>query len=74
MVTLTRISDEPYTVTYGHSPIDSIANEAKSVPQDWIVPQGNDITEEFITYLRPLIQGESTVSYENGMPSYLLLK
>ncbi|MGN0482479.1 MAG: 6-phosphofructokinase [Lachnospiraceae bacterium] len=71
MVTLTRTSNEPYTVTYGHSPIDSIANEAKSVPLDWIAPAGNDITDAFLDYLRPLIQGESSVCYENGMPSYM---
>ena len=32
------------------------------------------VKEELITYLTPLVQGEVSSIYENGMPSYLLLK
>lgn len=71
MATLTRKCNDPYTVSYGHQPIDGIANEAKSVPVEWINEAGNDITDEFISYLRPLIQGEVTMHYENGLPVYM---
>lgn len=34
MVTLKRTSNTPYQVSYGHARIESIANEAKSVPTE----------------------------------------
>lgn len=71
MVTIQRISNAPYTVEYGYAEIKNIANEAKSVPTDWITPAGNDVTQELIDYLTPLIQGESQVTYENGLPVYM---
>lgn len=71
MVTINRVSNNPYSVTYGYAGIKNIANEAKSVPKEWINDAGNDVTQELIDYLSPLIQGESNVSYENGLPVYM---
>lgn len=71
MVTIERISNDPYTVTYGHAGIKHIANEAKSVPTEWISPAGNDIKQPLIDYLAPLILGESQVTYKNGLPVYM---
>lgn len=71
MVCIKRTSNSPYTVEYGYSPIEDIANEAKSIPVEWINDAGNDIKQELIDYLYPLIQGEVPVSYENGIPSYM---
>lgn len=71
MVVLNRISNSPYTVEYSHAQIKDIANEAKSVPVEWINKEGNDITAELIDYLKPLIQGEVEQDYENGLPKYL---
>ncbi len=70
MVCIKRVSNMPYDVTYTHAPICDIANEAKSVPREWINEAGNDVTAELIEYLTPLIQGECTVSYINGLPAY----
>lgn len=71
MVTLERLSNHPYRVAYGHSAIKDIANEAKSIPADWINERGNDVKPELVEYLTPLIQGEVPVSYTNGLPSYM---
>lgn len=71
MVTIRRTENAPYTVTYGYAAIKDIANEAKTVPAEWISPAGNDVTQPLIDYLTPLIQGESKVSYENGLPVYM---
>ena len=71
MVTVIRTSDAPYTVKYDCAPVCDIANQAKEVPAAWINERGNDLTEEMITYLIPLVQGEMPVIYENGLPSYL---
>lgn len=71
MVTIQRVSNAPYTVEYGYSEIKNIANEAKSVPLEWISPSRNDIEQPLIDYLTPLIQGESSVEYKNGLPVYM---
>ena len=71
MVVLNRISNNPYQVEYGYAQIKDIANEAKSVPVEWISKEGNDVTSKLVEYLRPLIQGEVEQAYENGLPKYL---
>ncbi|MFR4352346.1 MAG: 6-phosphofructokinase [Roseburia sp.] len=71
MVTIRRISDSPYQVTYDHAEIRHIANEAKTVPSEWINSSSNDVTQPMIDYLSPLIQGEPDVQYENGLPVYM---
>lgn len=71
MLVMKRVSNEPYRINYDYAPIEGIANEAKSVPLDWITENENDVTEEMIQYLRPLILGESFVQYENGLPNYM---
>ena len=71
MVTMNRTSNAPYTIEYGYAEIKNIANEAKSVPRAWINERGNDVTGEMVAYLLPLIQGETSISYENGLPNYM---
>jgi len=71
MLTLNRICNDPYTISYASAPVCNIANEAKEVPSSFINSRGNDVTPEMITYLQPLIQGESEISYKNGLPNYL---
>ena len=71
MVTMTRSSNAPYTIEYGYARIAGIANEAKSVPVEWINERGNDVTAEMIDYLKPLIEGEVTLTYRDGIPVYM---
>lgn len=71
MITINRIDSDCYQVEYGHALIANIANEARSVPREWINERGNDITEAMYDYLRPLILGEVTLTYSNGLPVYM---
>jgi 6-phosphofructokinase 1 len=71
MATITRTSDKPYEVVYGGHPVCEIANGVKAVPREWINERGNDVTEEMLTYLKPLIKGEAKVEYVDGLPQYL---
>lgn len=70
MVCIERVSNNPYTVAYTHANIAEIANEAKSIPREWINEAGNDVKQELIDYIYPLIQGECPVEYKNGLPVY----
>lgn len=71
MVTVERTSNTPYTVEIGSFDIHNIANEVRNVPKTWINQKGNDVTAEMLTYLRPLVLGEPSVTYTDGIPSYL---
>ncbi len=71
MVTIQRICSDPYQVSYGSSPVCEIANQVKSVPRELINDAGNDVMPEILSYLRPLIQGEPEIEFEQGIPRYL---
>ena len=71
MVILRRTGDDPYQTVCSDAPVSEIANQVKSVPAEFINTQGNDVTDKMISYLRPLIQGESEITFEQGLPCYL---
>lgn len=73
MSTLTRVPGPNYKVTYGAADISGIADREKKVPEEWITSEGNGVTEEMINYLKPLVQGELSCKYENGIPKYIVL-
>lgn len=69
--TLRRISNKPYSVVYDTENVSVVANTEKKVPRGWINQEGNDITQEMIEYLRPLIEGIVQTPYRNGLPDYI---
>lgn len=73
MIAYERISDEPYQVQFKAKDIFAIANGEKVIPPEWIDAGKNDVTEDFLRYARPLIQGEPTPIFENGLPKHLPL-
>ena len=70
MVCYHRMSNDPYYVDIVSHAIEDIANKEKVIPRQWINEAGNDVTEELITYMRPLIEGETVIGYANGLPIY----
>lgn len=69
--TIRRISDKPYSVEYAVEEVSVVANAEKKVPRSWINKEGNDVTQEMISYLRPLIEGIAQTPYRNGLPDYI---
>ena len=74
MMTINRVSSEPYVSVPGYEDIDKIANKVKVVPDEFINKRGNGITDEGVKYLLPLINGESYPDYKDGLPVHLTLK
>lgn len=64
MVTIERVSDNPYRTVFGKTELSNVAIRAKSMPEDFINKRGNFVTYKLINYMRPLI-GE--------IPSYIQL-
>ena len=73
MARLIRVSDEPYKIEYSSVDIKEVANLEKKVPLQWINEAHNGVTEEMMKYLRPLVQGEMSCRYKDGVPDYLVL-
>ena len=48
-----------------------IANDEKLVPREWMNKEGDYVTEEFINYVRPLIQGDVSPIMVDGIPRHL---
>lgn len=71
---LKRLSDSPYTCVADLVNVDQIANVEKKVPKEWIVPTGDNVTDEFVRYARPLIQGELSQVMVGGLPQHIVIK
>jgi 6-phosphofructokinase 1 len=69
-----RVSADPYKADYTCIPVCDVANQVKYVPREWISAEGNDVTDEALAYIRPLVQGEPTVLTENGLPRHFVIK
>ena len=54
--------------------LEHAANTERTVPKEWIIDNGTGISDEFVKYALPLIQGDVKVPEENGLPRFAKLK
>ncbi len=54
-------------------PLGKVANKVKQLPEEFITPDGTNITDKFFDYVLPLVKGEVKRVYKNGMPVYFSL-
>ena len=71
MVVIERFSDDPYQSGTDVKDVHKIANGEKLVPRNWVNQEGIYVTEEFITYVKPLIQGDVSPVMVDGIPRHL---
>ena len=69
-----EIIDGKYHCVTKLLPLTSVANFEKKVPLGWITPEKNQVTDAFVEYALPLIQGEPRLPLENSLPRYARLK
>lgn len=72
MVSIIRNNDN--TFDYGYVNLSDVAAKVKEFPLEFITEQGNNLTEKYLEYALPLIQGESNLQYVNGLPKFSNLK
>ena len=73
MMTIQRVSDDPYVTEIAHSDVSEIANKIRFVDDSFINEQGNHVTDACCRYLLPLIEGEAACRFEGGLPKHLIL-
>jgi 6-phosphofructokinase 1 len=73
LVTLVRGDGDNYTCETGLSALSDVIGNPKRLPKEWINEDGVSLNFQFFRYATPLIQGEVTVPYDNGLPAYAKL-
>ncbi|HEY4245477.1 MAG TPA: 6-phosphofructokinase [Lacunisphaera sp.] len=73
LVTLVRGDGDNYTCETGLSALSDVVGNLKKLPKEWVNEDGVSLNFQFFRYATPLIQGEVTVPYDNGLPSYVRL-
>lgn len=68
MMTLNRLSTQPYRTEIGCADVREIANATRTVPLNYINDEKNNVTNDCLRYLFPLILGEPKILFQNGIP------
>ena len=75
MVAFKRVmKDGAYSCETELLPLAQVANYEKKVPLEWINAERNGVTQDFIDYALPLIQGAPERPTECSLPRYAKLK
>ena len=61
-----------YNAEYFAGPASEFANVVKHFPQEWILPNYQEITEDAFAYFKPLMEGEPKLIIEGTMPATLV--
>lgn len=74
MIGFKRVSSHPYKIKYVRIPLQKAANEEQKVPLHWIKEDNTGLTQDYIDYALPLIQGDEKAKLEDGLPRFAKLK
>ena len=74
MVCYERKAGGKYEIEYKLLPLELAANTEKKVPLEWITDNGTGISDEYVKYALPLIQGEAKAPLEDSLPRFARLK
>lgn len=73
VITLQRVSEDPYICVTKPADVHAIANIEKKVPREWINEDGTHVTPKLVHYIRPLIQAEIDPLWVDGLPRHIKL-
>ncbi len=74
MVAFERAAGPEYKCNIKLINLTDVANAEKKIPREWVNEAGNGLKQEFIDYALPLIQGESKIELEDGLPRFAKLR
>lgn len=73
MVAFKRKSGK-YQVELTTVDVGETVNKVKYVPRNFINKEGNNVTNECMEYIAPLILGERNIKYKNGLPVHYKIR
>ena len=68
------MSSGSYQCKFKLMPVELAANTENKVPLEWIIDDGTMLSDEFVKYALPLIQGDCKAPLEDGLPRFAQLK
>lgn len=71
MVTINRKNSDKYDIEYGIVDASLVIDKIKTFPREWILDNYQGITKEAYDYILPLIDNNTNIIYENGIPAYI---
>ena len=74
MVGMVCKRDGGYSVSYELFDLRRVANAEKKIPLEWITSDNAYVTDAFIDYCTPLLEGQTALGYEDGLPRFARLK
>jgi 6-phosphofructokinase 1 len=75
MATILRQPGELYAVTYDKVLLEEVANSERAFPVSWITASKTDVTDDFVSYARPLIGGDwPSIPLVDGLQRFARLK
>ena len=66
-------AENKYAITLSSVSVDALANKIKKVPDHLINEAGNNVTQEMVDYLSPLVKGEHYPRYKDGLPIHCII-
>ncbi len=63
-----------YQITIETIPVEAVANKVKNVETEYINERGNNVTNELLNLLAPLIEGEINIPKTHGIPKHFIIK
>ena len=74
MVGMVCKRDGGYSVSHELFDLRRVANAEKKIPLEWITSDNAYVTDAFIDYCTPLLEGQTALGYEDGLPRFARLK
>ncbi len=71
VVVFKRLENSSYCCGMDVAPAGEICNNERKVPLEWIDKENACMRSAFLSYVKPLIQGEAVPVYKDGLPCYL---
>jgi ketose-bisphosphate aldolase len=69
-----RVSSNPYKCVTKLVNLSDVANTEKKLPAEWIINDGTFVSDDFVQYALPLIQGSPEYTLEDSLPRFAQLK
>lgn len=73
MMLFVRKPGASYEVETSFADIHEIANKVRCVPDEFINERGNNVTDECLEYIKPLIFGEAEMYAKEGLPRHFVI-
>ena len=69
-----RNDGDTYSVRIENVPVEAVANKVKSVDKKYINDRANNVTDELLKLLAPLIEGEVEIPKIHGVPKHFVIE